>query len=64
MLNRQAEPSVSTSIPKAMPGKFDIKITHLVFSIIFTAMPFHYCYKPFLFQAMPFIEFQFKYGER
>ena len=40
MLNRQAEPPVSTSVLKALPGKIDIKITHLLFSLIFTAMPF------------------------
>ena len=47
MLNRQAEPPVSTSVLKALPGKFDIKITHLVFSLIFTAMPIIIATNPF-----------------
>ena len=33
MLNRSASLAMSTSILKALPGKLDIKDTHLVFSI-------------------------------
>ena len=33
MLNCSASLAVSTSVLKALPGKFDIKDTHLVFSM-------------------------------
>ena len=33
MLNRSASLAMSTSVLKALPGKLDIKDTHLVFSI-------------------------------
>ena len=33
MLNRSASLAMSTSVLKALPGKLDIKVTHLVFSM-------------------------------
>ena len=36
MLNRSASLAMLTSFLKALPGKFDIKNTHLVFSITYT----------------------------
>ena len=33
MLNRSASLAMSTCVLRALPGKFDIKDTHLVFSI-------------------------------
>ena len=37
MLNRSASLAMSTSVLKALPGKLDIKETHLVFLIYLTS---------------------------